>query len=89
MAPDPWAIATNQPAPGSGRARIIGPADHVWIVVANVVFLLGIASTRGPDRSTVARNRELEPETAAVVVELIEHGRTAQTLTRGRPLPRY
>lgn len=85
MAPDPSAIATDQPA--ATRARIIGPAEDLWIVVANVFFLLAIATSRGLDHPTVARNRELEPETATIVVELIEHGRTGQTLTQRRSLP--
>jgi tRNA(Arg) A34 adenosine deaminase TadA len=83
MAPDPSAIATNQRATVTVRARLIGPADHLWIVVANVLFLLSIASSRGVDHPTVARNRELEPETVAIVVELIEGERAAPTLTEG------
>jgi tRNA(Arg) A34 adenosine deaminase TadA len=80
VAPDPWAVATGQAASGAD-----GPAGDLWVVGANLLFLLSIASRAGLDHPTVARNRELEPETAGLVVELVSEGLTADAWTRGRP----
>jgi tRNA(Arg) A34 adenosine deaminase TadA len=85
LARDPWAIASNQPS-GRDTARFIGPADGIWLVVANVFFLLSIASSRGLEHPTVAGNRVLEPETTAVIIELVAGGQPAHTLTRGRSM---
>lgn len=90
LAPDPWSLATG----GLDRAfvptevveRTAGPAEDLWLVFANVLFLLGIASKMGIDHPTVSGNRELEPETAAIVLELIVEGLTAPMLTFGRTL---
>jgi tRNA(Arg) A34 adenosine deaminase TadA len=80
VAPDPWAIATEQSratsAAGSADTAdgpgIIGPVDNdVWIVTANLIFMLSIGRRRGPDHPTIAGNAELEPETTGVVRKLL------------------
>jgi tRNA(Arg) A34 adenosine deaminase TadA len=84
MAPDPWAIATDQP---HADRSAVGPAEDQWIVSANILFLLGIASgPAGLQHPTMARNREREPETAAIVIELVTSGRDQRALTAGRAL---
>jgi tRNA(Arg) A34 adenosine deaminase TadA len=79
VAPDPWAVATEQAASAAD-----GPAGDLWVVTANVLFLHAVASSSGVDHPTVTRNRELEPETAAIVVDLVAEGLTAEAWTRGR-----
>jgi tRNA(Arg) A34 adenosine deaminase TadA len=86
VAPDPWAIAAR-PDPGVEAARSVPLGDDLWVVVANLLFLVGVASAAGVDSPTVAGNREREPETARLAVELVEQGTTAAALTAGRPLP--
>ena len=80
--PDPWAIATDR-SRASGAAdsadtadgpRIIGPVDNdVWIVTANLIFMLSIGRARGQDHPTIARNAEREPETTSVVRTLLAY----------------
>ena len=80
VAPDPWAIAADQSrstrsverVEAAVGPRIIGPAeDDRWVVSANVIFMLSIGRPRGPDHPTIARNAELEPETTAIVRDLL------------------
>ena len=82
LAPDPWALASGQPDSGLSA----GPAADLWVVTANLLFLLSVASRAGVDHPTVAANRELEPETTAVVLDLIADGLVAPTWTEGRTL---
>ena len=82
LAPDPWAPASGQPDHGSSD----GPAADLWLVTANLLFLLGIASGRGADHPTVAANRELEPETSGIVLDLLDNGQAAPAWTEGRSL---
>jgi len=74
LAPDPWAEsdAANPIAARIAGVRTVGPGEDRWVVAANLLFLLGIARTRGVGHPTVRANRELEPETAALVVRLVE-----------------
>jgi hypothetical protein len=41
------------------------------VVAANTLFLLSIGRRAGIDHPTLVRNRELEPETASIAVELL------------------
>jgi tRNA(Arg) A34 adenosine deaminase TadA len=82
LAPDPWALAAEPPRSSSG-VPLVGPADNVWLVCANVFFLYSIASRAGLDHSTVVRNRQLEPETAGIVVDLVAEGGLAAGLAEG------
>jgi tRNA(Arg) A34 adenosine deaminase TadA len=66
LAPDPWALATGNDGSAAGP-RTTGPADDVWLVAANLLFLQSVANARGPGHPTLARCRELEPETTALV----------------------
>lgn len=83
VAPDPWALASGQPE----NAASEGLTGDVWMVTANLMFLLSIASKRGVEHPTVAANRALEPETTRLVVDLIAAGTDAPALTTGRSLP--
>jgi tRNA(Arg) A34 adenosine deaminase TadA len=82
LAPDPWALAAG--VADRHADPPCDPADDRWLVSANLFFLLAIASAAGLDHATVARNRELEPETAEIVVALVADGASARTLTDGR-----
>jgi tRNA(Arg) A34 adenosine deaminase TadA len=82
LAPDPWALASGQPDHGIS----VGPAADLWVVTANLLFLLSIASTAGAHHPTVAANRELEPETTGIVLNLLDAGQTAAAWTEGRSL---
>ena len=82
LAPDPWALASGQP----DSAISVGPAADLWVVTANLLFLLSIASTAGVGHPTVAANRELEPETTGVVLDMVADGQVAPAWTRGRSL---
>lgn len=72
LAADPWARASgvNESRDG-GEMRRLPPHDNRWVVVANVLFLASIALTRGLDHPTVTRNRQLEPETYALLQKLL------------------
>lgn len=70
VAPDPWALASGQPK----NTASVGPAADVWVVTANLMFLLGIASKAGVDHPTVVGNRALEPETTEIVLDLVADG---------------
>src|SRR6266516_294153 len=80
LAPDPWALASGQP----DRAVSVGPAADLWVVTANLLFLLSIASRAGVDHPTVVGNRELEPETAGGVDVLVADGLVAGVWTMVR-----
>jgi tRNA(Arg) A34 adenosine deaminase TadA len=82
LAPDPWALASGQP----DNAASVGPAADLWVVTANLLFLLSIASKAGVDHPTVVGNRELEPETTGIVLDLVADGLVAPAWTRGRSL---
>jgi len=84
LAPDPWALATDQ-----GRAQrateardvdrdgpdVSGPVGEPWRTIANMLFILSIAATRGPDHPTVDRSRELDPSAARVALALLDTSR--------------
>jgi tRNA(Arg) A34 adenosine deaminase TadA len=82
LAPDPWALASGQPDGGSS----VGPAADLWVVTANLLFLHSIAGQRGVDHPTVVANRELEPETTGIVLDMVADGLVAPAWTRGRSL---
>lgn len=82
LAPDPWALTSGQP----DNAISVGPAADLWVVTANLLFLLSIASKAGIDHPTVVGNRELEPETTGIVFDLMADGLVAPAWTRGRSL---
>jgi hypothetical protein len=63
-----------------------GPAADLWVVTANLLFLLGIASRSGAGHPTVAANRELEPETTGIVLDMVADGLVAPAWTKGRSL---
>jgi tRNA(Arg) A34 adenosine deaminase TadA len=81
LAPDPWALASGQ-----DNAASVGPAADLWVVTANLLFLLSIVSRAGIDHPTVVGNRELEPETTGVVLDMVADGLMAPAWTRGRSL---
>jgi hypothetical protein len=68
--PRPWALASGQPDNGGS----VGPAADLWVVTANLLFLLSIASSAGTEHPTVVANRELEPETTGIVLDLMADG---------------
>lgn len=70
VAPDPWALVDGA---GSTTGKQ-GPAEDIWLVTANVMFLYGIAAKRGLQHPTVAGNQKLEPETVGIVVDLVTAG---------------
>lgn len=82
VAPDPWALATNQsrlqqpasPSDGDGPP-VTGPAPEPWRTIANVLFILSIAATSGPDDETVARSRSLDPAAAEIALALLDKPR--------------
>lgn len=82
LAPDPWALASGQP----DNAASVGPAADLWVVTANLLFLLGIASRAGVDHPTVVGNRKLEPETTVIVLDMVADGLVATAWARGRSL---
>lgn len=82
LAPDPWAVAAGVPA--DRRAPTSGPGEPVWIVTANVMFLLAIASKAGVSHATVAGNLARGSVAARIVVELIDAGQPAAVLTQDR-----
>ena len=67
-----------------GSARV-PPQDDRWLIVASVLFLASIALSRGLQHPTVVRNQVLEPETAALLLELLPGGTAKTSLTE--PLP--
>lgn len=90
IAPDPSALAAEPqahpatPPPLAGRST--GPAADLWVVTANVLFLLSVANRAGLAHRTVVRNRELEPETAGIVVGLMSAGLGRAVFTEGQSL---
>ncbi|HZD70217.1 MAG TPA: deaminase [Actinomycetes bacterium] len=80
LAPDPSALASGQP----DNAISVGPAADLWVVTANLLFLLSIASKAGVDHPTVVGNHELEPETTEVVLDMVAEGLVAPAWTMGR-----
>jgi len=87
IAPDPWTIAAQAEDPSveaSKALRSVGPAEDEWVVCANVFFLLGVATKRGRDAPVLQHNLDHEPETAGIIVELLQHGQTAELWTSGR-----
>lgn len=44
--------------------------EDLWIACANLLFLCSVGRRAGLEHDTVVRNREVEPETAGIVVEL-------------------
>ncbi|MCX4751391.1 nucleoside deaminase [Kitasatospora sp. NBC_01287] len=71
LAPDPWAPASSGPAdagsPAAGAGAGPAPADSPWLIAANLLFLQSIVDSADLAHPTVLRNRELEPETAALL----------------------
>lgn len=91
IAPDPWALASGQDNAAQDDAAqddaaSVGPSADLWVVTANVLFLLSIASRAGIDHPTVVGNRELEPETTGVALDMVADGLVAAAWTRGRSL---
>lgn len=82
LAPDPWALASGQ----SDNAVSVGPAADPWLVTANVLFLLSIAGKAGLDHPTVVGNRELEPETTGVVLDMVADGLVGPAWTNEQSL---
>lgn len=82
LAPDPWAIAAGVSSGALAPTR--GPGEPAWIVAANVMFLLAIASRAGVAHATMAGNLARGSAAAQIVVELIDAARPAAVLTRDR-----
>jgi tRNA(Arg) A34 adenosine deaminase TadA len=82
LAPDPWALASGQPP----NDDAVGPAADLWVVTANLLFLLSIASRAGIEHPTVVANGELEPETTQIVRDFLSEGPVVPAITRGKPL---
>ena len=85
LAPDPWALATDQSraqeaavAGDAAAPPVSGPAGEPWRTIANALFILSIAATRGPDHSTVTRSATLDPAATETALAL---------LASPRPLP--
>ena len=81
VAHDPWALATGQSrakqegSPDGARGiAVTGPAAEPWRTIANALFILSIAATRGPDHPTVARSRTLDPAAADIALALLGTG---------------
>ena len=79
LAPDPWALASGQP----DNTGAVGPAGELWVITANLLFLVSIATTAGVDHPTVVANRALEPETTGLVLDLVAEGLVAPPWTGG------
>ncbi|MFB7357480.1 deaminase [Streptomyces gardneri] len=63
LAPDPWALAHGS----DGSSGVAGMGRQSWLVAANVMFLKSVSSAaQGAEPATLARCRELEPETVAL-----------------------
>ena len=78
LAPDPWALATNQSraqedavTDDAGTPPVSGPGGEPWRTIANALFILSIAATRGPDHSTVVRSRDLDPAATEIAFALL------------------
>lgn len=75
LAPDPWALSVDAAgAVDKPSLRVIGPGEDRWLIAANALFLLSIGLPRGGNHPTLERNRELEPETASIVDDLLTGG---------------
>lgn len=79
IAPDPWALANNRSRaqqvviPSDDHPLSVnGPAAEPWRTMANTLFILSIAATRGPDHPTVARSRTLDPISAETALALLD-----------------
>ena len=79
VAPDPWALSTGQSRAQQGATAtehdsvpIRGPATEPWRTVANGLFLLSIAATRGPDHATFVRSRDFDPDAARMAIDLLD-----------------
>ena len=79
LAPDPWAMATarsraQQPATlgEADGTPVRGPAAEPWRTIANALFILSIAATRGPDHDTVAKSRDLDPAAAQLALAVLD-----------------
>ena len=90
LAPDPWALATNQSraqedavAGGADGPPVSGPSGEPWRTVANALFILSIAVARGPDHPTVARSRDLDPAAAETALVLLAGPRPWPTTLGG------
>ncbi|MFE6781496.1 nucleoside deaminase [Streptomyces sp. NPDC057680] len=64
LAPDPWALASGN----DGSSGVAGMDQQPWLVVANAMFLrsVSVAAQGTEEPATLARCRELEPETAGL-----------------------
>ena len=66
VAPDPWAVGAGVEAgPDAARSKPLG--DPRWARVAGLLFVLGVASSVGPDSPTVTGN----PELAGLALDLL------------------
>ena len=68
---DPAFVGTARSQAGSPPDQAVAVAPE-WPLVANVLFLHNVVVLRGTGHETVARNRELEPETTDLAVHLVE-----------------
>ncbi|GAA1957570.1 nucleoside deaminase [Kitasatospora viridis] len=76
LAPDPWALAAERGGPGPA-----GASDE-WLVAANLLFLQSVLDSADAEHPTVRRNRELEPETSALLLPGRPPGAGAAELLR-------
>jgi tRNA(Arg) A34 adenosine deaminase TadA len=70
---DPAFVGTAKSQEGAALDQAADVAPE-WPLVANVLFLHNIVARRGRDAEPVRRNRELEPETVGLAVELLDEG---------------
>jgi tRNA(Arg) A34 adenosine deaminase TadA len=82
LAPDPWAVVAD--VSSGALAPTYGPGEPVWIIAANVMFLLAIASRAGAAHPTVAGGVARGSVAAQIVVELIDTARPAAVITLDR-----
>jgi hypothetical protein len=54
---------------------VSGAVGEPWRTIANTLFILSIAATRGPDHPTVDRSWELDPSAARVALALLDTSR--------------
>ena len=70
---DPAFVGTAKSQEGAALDQA-ADVTREWPLVANVLFLHNIVARRGRDAEPVQRNRDVEPETVALAVELLDEG---------------
>jgi len=68
---DPAFVGTDWSQLGAPPDQAVDIAPE-WPLAANVLFVGSIVAMRGAGHETVVRNRELEPETAELAIELVD-----------------